>query len=115
MEKYKPVYAHVENYFGKVGTICIIRDNGIAKVGASFCSQDDQPQFNKRIGRKYALENAVENRIKYIPPTCRNDFDDTLDYLMGVAKKKLFDIEDLEVETEAEPTFEIFALGIEDK
>ena len=92
----KPVYAHVEDCFGKVGTICITYNPelGVANVGASFCSKEDRGQFNKKIGRKYALRNSMLGIEKCIPPSCRREFDETLDYLMGVATRKFFDGEE---------------------
>lgn len=88
LPEYPAVYAHVKYGGFNIGTICITNIQGKMFHGNSLCSPEDQ--FNKKIGRDIAYRRAYENTWLNIPEEYKKVFDETYDYLVQIAKKKLF-------------------------
>lgn len=88
LPEYPAVYAHVKYGGFNIGTICIANIQGKMFHGNSLCSPEDQ--FNKKIGRDIAYRRAYESTWLNIPEEYKKAFDETYDYLVQIAKKKLF-------------------------
>ena len=103
LPEYPAVYAHVKYGGFNIGTICIANMNGEMVAGDSLCSPEDT--FSKKIGRELAYERAVTDKEPlYIPAEYMKVFVETNDYLMGIAKNKLFDGKDPFEKHEVEET-----------
>jgi len=97
LQEYPAVYAHVKYGGFNIGTICIANIQGKMFRGASLCSPEDQ--FSKKVGREIAYRRAYESAVTDkepldIPAEYMNVFVETNDYLMEIAKNKLFDGKD---------------------
>ena len=87
--EYPAVYAHVKYGGFNIGTICIANVQGNIFSGASLCSPKDT--FSKKIGRELAYERAITDKEPLdIPKEHKRVFDETYDYLVGIAERKLF-------------------------
>lgn len=88
LPEYPAVYAHVKYGGFNIGTICIANIQGKMSYGESLCSPEDQ--FSKKVGREIAYRRAYEGIFLDIPKEYRQVFDETYDYLAGIAERKLF-------------------------
>lgn len=88
LPEYPAVYAHVKYDGFNIGTICIANIQGKMAYGESLCSPEDQ--FSKKVGREIAYRRAYEGISFDIPKEYRQVFDETYDYLAGIAERKLF-------------------------
>ena len=89
LPEYPAVYAHVKYGGFNIGTICIANIQGKMFRGASLCSPEDQ--FSKKVGREIAYRRAYESTWLNIPKEYKKVFDETYDYLVGIADRKLFE------------------------
>ena len=88
LPEYPAVYAHVRYGGFNIGTTCIANIQGKMVYGESLCSPEDQ--FSKKVGREIAYRRAYEGIFLDIPKEYRRVFDETYDYLAGIAERKLF-------------------------
>lgn len=88
LPEYPAVYAHVKYGGFNIGTICIANIQGKMSYGESLCSPEDQ--FSKKVGREIAYRRAYEGIFLDIPKEYKKVFDETYDYLAGIAEIKLF-------------------------
>lgn len=88
LPEYPAVYAHVKYGGFNIGTICIANIQGKMSYGGSLCSPEDQ--FSRKAGREIAYKRAYEGTWLNIPKEYKKVFNETYNYLAGVAEKKLF-------------------------
>ena len=88
LPEYPVVYAHVKHDGFNIGTICIANIQGRMAYGESLCSPEDQ--FSRKVGREIAYRRAYEGIFLDIPKEYKEVFDETYDYLVGIAEIKLF-------------------------